>query len=174
MMEISIIVAISQNGVIGLNNAMPWQLSTDLKRFKALTLGKPIIMGRKTWDSIGRPLPGRKNIIITRDKNFVANGALTATSFDMAKEIAFESAKNDHIDEIFIIGGAEIFKIAMAYTTRIYLTQILSTIDGDTFFHLPDLTHWQTIEKMDIDAGEKDSHPTRFTIFERPMSELSS
>ncbi|UXN05515.1 dihydrofolate reductase [Bartonella sp. HY761] len=166
-MDISIIVAVAQNGIIGLDNDMPWRLSTDLKRFKTHTLGKPIIMGRKTWDSIGRPLPGRENIVISRDAKFKASGATSVTNFDDAKTIAIEAAKASNINEIFVIGGGEIFKIAMPFVTRIYLTEILSTIDGDTFFKLPDLTNWQTIETFDVAAGEKDSHPTRFTIFER-------
>ena len=171
-MDISIIVAVAQNGVIGLDNDMPWRLSTDLKRFKAHTLGKPIIMGRKTWDSIGRPLPGRENIVISRDQNFSALGIATATNFDDAKNIAVTAAKHDNVEEIFVIGGGEIFKIAMPFVTRIYLTEILSAIDGDTFLKLPDLSNWQIIETFDIAAGEKDSHPTRFTIFESPAPSI--
>lgn len=166
-MDTSIIVAVAENGTIGRDNAMPWKLSTDLKRFKAITLSKPVIMGRKTWVSIGRPLPGRTNIIITREKGFKVEGAVVAHTLSQALQLAQEDAQVKGIDEIFIIGGGEIFKNAMPLVTKMYVTEILNPIDGDTFFPPFDAHSWQTLSTEMVPAGEKDSHATRFVIYKR-------
>ena len=135
-MTVSIIVAMAENGVIGKDGRMPWHISEDLKRFKKLTLGHPVIMGRKTYESIGKPLPGRTNIVITRNPNFSATGVTAVSSFYEALNVAGQSAGND---EIFVIGGAEIYTLALPTAKRIYLTRVHGDFAGDTRLPLFDL-----------------------------------
>lgn len=127
-MLVSIIVATDERGAIGRDGGLPWRLPDDLRRFKALTMGKPIVMGRRTWDSIGRPLPGRHNIVITRDATLALQGATVVTSLDAA--IAAAGA----VDEACIIGGAEIYRLALPRTDVIHLTRVHATVEADTFF----------------------------------------
>jgi len=169
---LSLIVAVSENGVIGRDNGMPWHLPSDLKRFRTITLAKPVIMGRKTYASIGSPLNGRTNIIITRSPDFDPDtgpdtGIVIAHSFEQARDLALDQAVKDGVDEIFIIGGAEIFKLALGMADRLYITEILASIDGDTFFPAFDRDLWQARTWEVPCQGEKDSHPTRFVIYER-------
>ncbi|WP_375649612.1 dihydrofolate reductase [Bartonella sp. OT172YNZD] len=165
--SICLIAAVAENGVIGREGAMPWHLSTDLRRFKALTLGRPIIMGRKTWDSLGRPLPGRTNIVITRDCTFVAEGAVVAHSLSQACSIARSEASQNGADEVFIIGGGEIFQQGLHMADKIFLTEVLASIEGDSFFPVFNKEKWTIVETQDIPKGDKDSHPTRFFVYER-------
>lgn len=162
-----LIAAVAENGVIGRKGAMPWHLSTDLQRFKALTLGKPIIMGRKTWDSIGRPLPRRTNIVITRDCTFSAEGAVVAHSLSQACSLAKSVASQNDVEEIFIIGGGEIFQQGFSLADKIFLTEVLASIEGDRFFPIFDKEKWTIVQTQDIPKGDKDSHPTRFVVYER-------
>ncbi|MEJ5081963.1 MULTISPECIES: dihydrofolate reductase [unclassified Ochrobactrum] len=164
---LSIVVAASENNVIGRDNDMPWKLSTDLKRFKAITLGKPVIMGRKTWESIGRPLPGRPNLIVTRDVAFKADGATIVSSLDAAIELGRELAAELGVDEVCIIGGGKIYAQALPFADRVHLTRVLATIDGDTFFPEIDSEIWQEVSSEEVPAGEKDSHPTRYIRYDR-------
>ncbi|MCL7996924.1 dihydrofolate reductase [Brucella sp. 21LCYQ03] len=164
---LSIVVAASENNVIGRDNDMPWKLSTDLKRFKALTLGKPVIMGRKTWESIGRPLPGRPNIVVTRDAGFKADGATIVSSLEEAIELGRKLAIELSVDEVCIIGGGKIYAQALPFADRVHLTRVLATIDGDTFFPALDSKIWKEISSEDVPAGEKDSHPTRYIRYDR-------
>lgn len=166
-LPVYLIAAVSQNGVIGRDGAMPWRLSTDLQRFKALTLGKPIVMGRKTWDSIGGALPGRTNIVITRDCAFTAEGAVIAHSLSQAYSIAENVATQNGADAVFIIGGGEIFQQGLAIADKIFLTEISAFIEGDSFFPVFDKDKWTVVETQYIPEGEKDSYPTRFVIYER-------
>lgn len=163
----SIIVAVSSNGVIGRDGDMPWRLSTDLKRFKALTLGKPVIMGRKTFQSIGKPLPGRANIVITRDAAFHADGvhvvASLAAAVDMASVIAVESG----VDEICITGGGEIYRQALDRADIMHVTHVQTEVAGDTHFPPIDPGVWQAIDEQDFPAGEKDNYPTHFVTYRR-------
>lgn len=165
--SLSIVVAAAQNGVIGLDNAMPWRLSTDLKRFKALTLGRPVIMGRKTWDSIGRPLPGRKNIVITRDMSFSPEGADVAHSLDEAIRLASEDSRGSGVHEICVIGGGEIYAQALSTADTLHITRVLADITGDTRFPDIDPDQWKLVSSEDFPAGERDSHPTRYQIYQR-------
>ncbi|WP_375677455.1 dihydrofolate reductase [Bartonella sp. AS69XJJH] len=165
--SICLIAAVAENGVIGRGGAMPWHLLTDLQRFKALTLGKPIIMGRKTWDSIGRPLPGRTNIVITRDCTFCAGGAVVAHSLSQACSLATSVASQNDVEEIFIIGGGEIFQQGLHMADKIFLTEVLASIEGDSFFPVFDKEKWTIVQTQDIPEGDKDSHPTRFVVYER-------
>ncbi|WP_413154603.1 dihydrofolate reductase [Bartonella sp. cb54] len=164
---ICLIAAVTENGVIGRDGTMPWHLSTDLQRFKALTLGKPIIMGRKTWDSLGRPLPKRTNIVITRDCTFTAEGAIIAHSLAQACSIAKDAAIQNGADAIFIIGGGEIFQQGLNIADKIFLTEILASIEGDSFFPVFDKEKWTIVQTQYIPDGDKDSHQTRFVVYER-------
>lgn len=157
---ISLLVAASQNGIIGANNKLPWHLPADLKRFKQLTLGHPIIMGRKTFDSIGKPLPGRTNIVITRQKGTLCCGTTVANSLEEAMLLC-ENEK-----ETFIIGGAEIFKQALPFTDRIYLTTIHKDFEGDTRLFDIDPAAWKETSREDAFS---DPLPHSFITLERKL-----
>jgi dihydrofolate reductase len=150
-MLLSIIVAVSKNGVIGLNNQLIWRLPDDLKRFKQLTLGHPMIMGRKTFESIGKPLPGRQSIIITRDKNFSFEGTTVVHSL---KE-AIDEAKKTGTDEAFVIGGGDIYKQVQNITDKLYLTEVHTITEGDTFFKIENPDLWNEIAKTRHEMDEK-------------------
>jgi len=165
---LSLIVAVTENGVIGRDNDMPWHLPSDLQKFKRITWGKPVIMGRKTYQSIGKPLPGRTNIVVTRSLDGVGttDGILVAHSLAQALHLAAHQAAQDGVDEIFCIGGAEIFKQALARADRLYMTEILASIEGDTFFPTLDLENWHSVVCETPQQGEKDTYPTRFVIYQ--------
>ncbi|WP_455478963.1 dihydrofolate reductase [Bartonella sp. B23] len=164
---VCLIAAVAKNGVIGREGAMPWHLSTDLQRFKALTFGKPVIMGRKTWDSLGRLLPGRTNIVITRNRAFTAEGVVIVYSLSQACAVAKKVASQNGADAVFIIGGGEIFQQGLNIADKIFLTEILDSIEGDSFFPVLDKEKWIIVQTQYIPEGEKDSHPTRFVVYER-------
>jgi len=149
--HIALIYAASENDVIGKDNDIPWRLSADLKRFKALTTGYPIIMGRKTFESLGRPLPKRRNIVVTRNSSFQAEGIEVAHSL----EAALELCKGE--EKIFVIGGAGLFaeSIEKSYANRIYFTRVHAEVDGDVFCPLPEGDHWQIQEVASNQADEK-------------------
>jgi len=153
---ISIIVAIGKNRVIGKDNQLIWHLPADLKRFKQITMGHSMIMGRKTFESIGKALPGRTTVIVTRDKNYKQVNCLVANSTEQAIEIC----KND--SEIFIVGGAQIFEKAIALTDKIYLTQIHESFDGDVFFPALNEDEWKIISQEDHTADEKNKYDYSF------------
>jgi dihydrofolate reductase len=155
-MTISIIVAASVNNAIGKNNQLIWHLPADLKYFKNLTMGHHIIMGRKTFESIGRALPGRTSIIITRNKNYAAQDCIIVSSL---KE-AIESVKND--TEAFIIGGAEIFNQAFEFADKIYLTRIHETFEADTFLPVINFNNWKIIKQEDFTSDEKNKYSYSF------------
>lgn len=140
---LTLIAALARNGVIGRDNAMPWHLPEDLKRFKALTLGSPIIMGRKTWESLGRPLPGRHNIVISRDPRYVAQGASLVNSLSQAVDLAAE----ERPEEIFVIGGAEIYRLALPLAQRLQLTEIDQDFAGDAHFPAFADSGWQEVAR---------------------------
>jgi dihydrofolate reductase len=147
-MSLSLIVARASNGVIGKDNQLPWHLPADLKYFKAVTMGKPIVMGRKTFQSIGRPLPGRQNIVVTRNPDFDSNGITVVHSVEAAIEAA------NQVAEIMLIGGTELYKLSLPLVDRIYLTEIHQDFDGDAHFPLLN-SQWQEISREDhvSDAG---------------------
>lgn len=164
-MKITLVVAVAENGVIGREGGLPWRLSTDMKRFKETTMGKPIVMGRKTWESFPRkPLPGRRNIVITRDPDYQAEGADVVSSLDDA--FALARATPD-ADEICVIGGGQIYRQSMGQADRLDVTHVLGEFEGDTRFPSIDPQTWQVVSSRDIAAGEKDSHATRHVIYER-------
>jgi dihydrofolate reductase len=158
---LSLIVAMARNGVIGKDNALPWRLSIDLKRFRALTMAHHIIMGRKTFESIGRLLPGRKTVIVSRNPNFHFEGATVVPSVEVAIEVC------DDDPEIFFIGGAEIYRQVMDIVDRIYLTEVDASVDGDAFFSPFNRAHWQEISQEKFPANELNDYPHRYTILER-------
>jgi dihydrofolate reductase len=143
MTALSLIVAFAKNRVIGLNNTLPWHLPEDLKRFRALTMGHHIIMGRKTFESLGRLLPGRTTIIVTRNKDYKVEGALIAHSLQSALVLAAGDA------EPFVIGGAELYKQGLELATQLYITEVQGEYEGDAFFPEIDLSHWTLSEKKD-------------------------
>ena len=158
---ISIIVAVAENNVIGKDNDLIWHLPKDMKHFKETTTGHFIIMGRKTFESNGRALPNRTNVIITRDKDFNAEGCVVVHSL----EDAFKVAKDD--PEAFIIGGGVIYKMALPIVDRIYLTKILHTFEGDTFFPELDMNEWEEISCQDFEPDEKNKYPFSIIILDR-------
>lgn len=167
-MDVAIFVAVAENGVIGRDGGLPWRLSTDLRRFKADTMGKPVIMGRKTWQGLGRALPGRLNIVVTRDRAFRAEGAEIALSLDDAITLATTRARCvNGIEEICIIGGGELYRQAITLADRLHVTHVLAEFDGDTRFPRIDPEIWREIRREDTPAGEKDSHSTRYVVYER-------
>jgi dihydrofolate reductase len=166
-MDIAIYVAIAENGVIGREGGLPWRLSTDLKRFKADTMGKPIIMGRKTYEGIGRPLPGRLNIVVTRYKGWHADGIEVAHSLEEAITLARVRGRcMAGAGEVCVVGGGEIYAQALPLADRLHVTHVLATVDGDARFPPIDPAIWRVVRSEDFPAGEKDSHATRYTVYE--------
>ena len=149
-MIISLIAAVAENGVIGREGGLPWRIPEDLKFFKATTMGKPVIMGRKTWESIGRPLPGRLNIVLTRDPAWHAAGALVAHDLDAA----LRAARDSGAIEAMIIGGADIYEMALPVAGRIYLTRIEREFEGDAMFPAFDPREWNEIARVEKSAGD--------------------
>lgn len=161
-MKISLIVARTLNKVIGKENSMPWHLPVDLAWFRQNTLGKPVIMGRKTYESIGRLLPKRPNIILSRS-GFCVEGAYSAESLEQAVELAKNFA---NVDEIMVLGGGELFRQAMPLADKLYLTEIQAEIEGDTFFEF-DEENWQLKSELWSEIDEQNSYRCRFMLFER-------
>ena len=166
-MEISLVVAVTRNHVIGRDGGLPWRLSTDLKRFKALTLGKPVVMGRVCYDSIGRPLPGRPNIVITRNPDFAPEGIIVVYSLEDGLERAALEASKLGVDEIAVIGGGVVYREAMDKATILHVTHIEAEIDGDTFFPAIDPLVWEAGFSETVPPGEKDDYSTRFVTYRR-------
>lgn len=166
-MDISFVVAVAENGVIGINNEMPWRLPSDLKRFRQLTMGKPIVMGRKTFDSIGKPLDGRANIIISRDTDYSVEGAYVVHSIEEALELGETEAKKTDASEIMVIGGAEIYKLMLPHATRIFYTLVHASPEGDASFPKLDSNIWFERSCEVVNAGPKDSADFSVILYER-------
>ena len=165
---VSLIVAMTRNRVLGRDGDMPWRLSADLKRFKKITMGHPLIMGRKTFDSIGRPLPGRTTIVVSRSGVIDDPNVAVARGFDEAVQIARDSAGGGSDDgEVFITGGAQIYELALPFVERIYLTQIHCTLEGDTFFPELDWGPWELLSQEDHRADERNNYDYSFLIYQR-------
>ena len=157
-LPVSIVVAVADNGVIGRGNALPWDLPDDLQHFKRTTMGRPIIMGRKTYESIGRPLPGRLNIILTRDGAWQTPGVSVATSIEQAIDLAEGQALIDGADSVMVIGGAEVYRQALPFTSRVFLTRVHGNVDGDAFFDLDQIVSWRELSRIEVSAGGRNSH----------------
>lgn len=166
-MKLSLIWAMARNGVIGRNNALPWYLPEDLRYFKRVTMGKPIIMGRKTWDSIARPLPGRTNIVITRDRQFEVEGVKIVHSLDEALALASRIAHIDGAEECMVMGGAEIYALALPQAERLYLTQVHAEVEGDAYFPNFDAGQWQELAREDFEASGANPYAYSFLVLER-------
>jgi dihydrofolate reductase len=165
--DIVLLAAVAENGVIGRDNALPWRLSSDLRRFKLLTLGKPVVMGRRTFDSIGKPLPDRANIVVTRDKSFRADGVKVAPSVEAALDVARDEARRRGVGEIAVIGGTEIFNQTMSLADRLEITHVHAKPAGDVFFPAIDPAHWRETARAEMPAGPRDEFGASFVTYER-------
>ena len=165
-MEIVFVVAIAENGVIGAGNGFPWRLKSDMARFKALTIGKPVIMGRKTFETLRRPLPGRTNIVITRDADYRANGAIVTTSAADAGAVALGDALRRSVAEIAVIGGAEIYRQWLDRADRLEITEVHARPDGDTHFDV-DTAEWDEVARIRHPAGPDDSADFSYVTYRR-------
>ncbi|WNB92944.1 dihydrofolate reductase [Bacillus sp. NEB1478] len=159
---ISFVVAMDENRAIGKDNDLPWYLPNDLKYFKKVTMGKPIVMGRKTYESIGKPLPGRENIVVTRDKQYQAEGTTVVHSVNEVLQIDAE--------EICVIGGAELFKLFLPKADRLYITEIHETFEADTFFPPLNESEWQEVSRESGTVDEKNKYPHDFVVLEKIKS----
>ncbi|WP_027529572.1 dihydrofolate reductase [Bradyrhizobium sp. WSM3983] len=168
-MEIVFVVAIAENGVIGAGKAIPWRLKSDMARFKALTIGKPVIMGRKTFESLRRPLPNRTNIVITRDAAYRAAGAVVTTSAADAGAVALGDALRRPAAEIAVIGGAEIYRQWLDRADRLEITEVHARPDGDTHFDI-DKAQWYETERVRHPAGPEDSADFSYVTYRRRPS----
>jgi dihydrofolate reductase len=166
-MKLSLIVAVAENGVIGAKGELPWKLSSDLKTFRRLTMGKPIIMGRKTFQSLKKPLDGRDNIVLSRDPSYEPEGASTVETFADAVTLARTLGAVRGADEIMVIGGAEVFRAALARADRIYWTVVHAKPEGDVHFPYIDLASWQEVESTGLPQSEKDTVTATFKVFDR-------
>lgn len=166
-MNVSLIVAKAANGCIGRDNKLPWYLPNDLKYFKKTTFGKPIIMGRKTWESLKGPLPGRANIVITRQENYQADGAKVVKTLDEAVALAGSIALIDGVDEVVIIGGAEIYAHALPRVTTMYVTEVHANVEGDAFFPDVDLAQWAECRREDFSALPPNEYDYSFIEYQR-------
>lgn len=166
--KIVIVVAMAENGVIGRDGDMPWKLSTDLKRFKALTLGKPLVMGRKTFESVGgKPLPGRPHVIVSRGPAIEMPGVETAGSLEEGLSRAKAIATAAGVDAVCVAGGGEIYRQALPFADELHVTHVEAEMDGDTVFPAIDPAAFEKIEETNVPAGEKDNFPTRYTVYRR-------
>ena len=169
-MEIVLIVAVADNGVIGAGGAIPWRLKTDMQRFKTMTMGKPVVMGRKTFLSLRRPLPGRTNIVMTRDGGFRKPGAIVTTSLEAARAVARGDALRRFVTEIAVIGGAEIYALWMGLADRLEVTEVHASPAGDTRFASIDKAVWEEVARVRNSAGADDSADFSFVSYRRRRS----
>jgi dihydrofolate reductase len=168
VLHVCLVVAMARNRVIGRDGGLPWHISADLRRFKRITLGKPVIMGRKTFESIGRPLPGRRNIVVTRDRNYPEEGIVVVADLEVALQAAASFNRSSGESEIMVIGGGEIYRQALPFATRVYLTEVAAEPDGDAFFPVLAASDWREVEREDHDGKEEGAdHPYSFVVLER-------
>lgn len=166
--HVSFVVAIADNGVIGRDNGLPWRLSGDMAFFKRATMGKPVIMGRKTWESLPKkPLPGRPNIVVTRDAAYRAEGAEVVTSAEAALARGVALAAELGTDEVMVIGGAQLYAEMFDHATRLYITEVHAAPEGDVSFPAFDASQWREVSREHHEAGEKDSAAYSFVLYEK-------
>lgn len=161
MTRVSIIVAADEHGGIGRDGGLPWHLPADLQRFKALTMGKPIVMGRKTWDSIGRPLPGRRSLVVSRQPGFAIDGAEVFGSLEAALQAAADAP------ETCVIGGAEIYRQALPRAQVVHLTRVHASVQADTYFPALDVAEWEEVAREDRPADDRHAYPYSFLTLQR-------
>lgn len=165
---LALVAARARNGVIGRDGELPWRLKSDLQRFKAITLGKPVIMGRKTWDSLPKkPLPGRANFVLSRDGTFEPKGAVVTERFEEALAMAREQAREDEVDEVCVIGGTALYALALPKARRLYLTEVEVDAEGDAHFPAFDEAAWTEAAREAHPPGEDDDHAFTFRVLER-------
>ncbi|WP_158912820.1 dihydrofolate reductase [Caulobacter sp. S45] len=163
-----LVAARARNGVIGRDGVLPWRLKSDMAHFKAVTLGKPVIMGRKTWDSLPkRPLPGRANFVLSRDGTFEPWGAVVCERLEDAVSMAREQAEDDGVGEVCVIGGTSLYALALPKAKRLYLTEVQTEAEGDAVFPSFDEGSWAEVSRETHDAGDGDEHPFVFRVLER-------
>jgi len=167
IMKKSMIVAMAENRVIGINNNLPWYLPNDLKYFKQVTMGKPILMGRLTYESIGKPLPGRTNIVLTRNEAWSAEGVKTVCSLREAFQLAESISEIDGQDEVMVIGGDQIYKTTLPEVDRIYLTKVHAEVKGDAFFPEVDWSEWKEVGREDFKAEGPNPYDYSFLVLDR-------
>ncbi len=166
MIRLAIMAAVADNGVIGNDNALPWHLPEDLRYFKSVTMGKPVIMGRKTFESMGRPLPGRTNIVITRNRAMRCEGVKVVHSLDEALELALGIALSDDADEVVVIGGEQIYRAAIPVADRLYLTEVHANVDGDAVLPDIDWSRWHEVSRLDYAAQPPNPYNYSFLCYE--------
>ena len=164
---LALIVAVAENGVIGKGNELPWRLSSDLKRFKAVTWGKPVIMGRRTFQSIGQPLPGRDNIVLTRAADFTADGIVIVADIEAAIEAAERKAQEKSASEIMVAGGSDIYRQTIDLADRLYLTTVHASPEGDAYFPALDESEWKIVHSEHLRASDRDSFATTYRVLDR-------
>lgn len=167
MIKLSVIVAVAENLVVGKNNALPWHLSEDLQYFKRATLGKPIVMGRKTFESIGRPLPGRTNIVISGNPNYFAEGIKIVSSLDQALQLAQDIALIDDAGELMVIGGATIYAAAIPFADRLYVTEIHAEVEGDAYLPNIEWGNWVESSRERHRAIAPNPYDYSFVVYDR-------
>ncbi len=165
--SVAIIAAVAENGVIGHDNDMPWRLPSDLKHFKAVTLGKPVVMGRRTFQSIGRPLPGRPNIVVSRNGDFSAEGIEVVSSLEAGLERGRALAAEAGAGEVMVIGGGNLYAQAMGVADRLYITEVHARPEGDTRFPEIDTAYWKEVSREAGEKSERDSAAVTFLTYER-------
>lgn len=165
--RIALVVAGAENGVIGKRGKLPWHISSDLKYFRAMTMNKPVVMGRKTFESIGKPLDGRDNIVITRNPDFQASGVHVVANVEEALALAREKASERRADEISVIGGAQIYEQTLDQADVLYLTEVHAAPEGDAFFPKLDRSVWREVSRQRYEAGPRDSASYSLVVLER-------
>lgn len=166
--DLALVVARAKNGIMGRDGALPWRLKSDMALFKATTLGKPVVMGRKTWDSLPRrPLPGRLNLILSRDPSFEARDAVVCERFEEALEIGREQALEDEAGEVCVIGGTAVFALALPRARRLYLTEVDAEPEGDALFPAFDEAAWTEVRREPYPPADGDDHAFVFRVLER-------
>jgi dihydrofolate reductase len=166
-MKVALIAAFAQNLVVGINNSLPWHLPEDLKYFKRTTSGKAIIMGRKTYESIGRPLPNRTNIVVSRNPNFSAEGVVMVTSLEEAVKHAENVNMINGVEEVMIIGGAAIYQASLPMADRLYLTHVHANVEGDAYFPKIDLEQWEEVSREDFNKDESNPYDYSFSVYDK-------
>lgn len=172
MTDLAIIVAVAENRVIGNNNTLPWKLPEDLQNFKRITMGKPVVMGRKTYESIGRPLPGRTNIVITRNVSFHAEGVQVVHSIDDALAMASEIAARAGVGEVMVMGGADVYAATIPRADRLYITEVHASVEGDAVLPTIDWTCWREVSREHRVAQFPNPFDYSFVSYERIQRSL--
>ena len=166
-MKVALIAAFAQNLVVGINNSLPWHLPEDLKYFKRTTSGKAIIMGRKTYESIGRPLPNRTNIVVSRNATFSAEGVVVVASLEAAIKHAEDVNTINGVDDVMIIGGAAIYEASLPLADRLYLTHVHANVEGDAYFPSVDFSQWLEVARDDFQKDESNPYDYSFVVYDK-------